>query len=104
MLDIPLLTIGFQEQIYRFAGSGCKKCLACFAICIIKLFNLLGRLFIPHLRKRGILTFYWIVNDEEGFEDAVDSGCAGIMTDRTTFLAEYLKSRNRFFQSRSDSF
>ena len=50
---------------YRFAGTSCKKVLVCIVFQLIRFFNLISRLFIPHLRKRGILTFYWILNEEE---------------------------------------
>jgi hypothetical protein len=43
-------------------------------------------LFIRHLKKRGILTFYFILNEEEDFDRAVGKGCSGIMTDLTASL------------------
>lgn len=83
-----------------FIEGSCKKCLISG---VLKFFNLLSRLFIPHLKKRGILTFYWIVNEDEDFETAVSMGCSGIMTDRPSKLARYLKSTNLYFSNGSDS-
>lgn len=88
---------------YNFAGSGCKKCLVCVVIALLNFFNLLSRLFIPHLKKRGILSFYWILNEEEEFEGAVSMGCSGIMTDRPSLLARFLKSSKLYFEGSSTS-
>ncbi len=68
-------------MVDKLTLSGCKKILACIALYFLRFFNLISRLFIPHLRKRGILTFYWIVNDKEGWNKAISMGCRGIMTD-----------------------
>jgi len=45
------------------ANTNGKKCLVWLLIKMIKFFNLINRLFVPHFKKRGILTFYWIVNE-----------------------------------------
>lgn len=63
-----------------------------------------------HLRKRGILVFYWVLNDPDDYRRAVQvhlflhlgclcwdfkAGVTGIMTDSPTLLHEYLnKTRN----------
>ena len=52
---------------YKLAGSGCRKCLVCVVMALMSFFNFVSRLFVPHLKKRGILTFYWIVNEQEDF-------------------------------------
>ena len=77
-----------------------RKVLVCIFLSIVRFFNLISRLFIPHLRKRGILTFYWIVNDEEGWERAIGMGCKGIMTDMPTELRKYLLGRGLYFEER----
>ncbi|KAL1418605.1 hypothetical protein MTO96_005640 [Rhipicephalus appendiculatus] len=45
---------------------------------------------INHLRKRGIPTYLWVLNEKEDFEKAFAMGAAGVMTDRPTLLREYL--------------
>ncbi len=50
---------------YEMTNSCGGKVFICILINMLRFFNLISRLFIPHLRKRGILTFYWIVNEEE---------------------------------------
>ena len=67
VLDIPLVTGEMKNWAYKLADSGCNKCLVCVAMGLISFFNLVSRLFIPHLKKRGILSFYWIVNEQEDF-------------------------------------
>jgi hypothetical protein len=88
---------------YRLAGSNCKKCLVCVAMGLMSFFNFVSRLFVPHLKKRGILTFYWIVNEQEDFQAAVATGCSGIMTDLPSNLARYLKSSKLYFEGSSTS-
>lgn len=67
VLDIPLLTENFIKIIQDFTDSCWKKCLAYMLIGMLKCFNGLSGLFIRHLKKRGILTFYFIINDEDDF-------------------------------------
>jgi glycerophosphoryl diester phosphodiesterase len=57
----------------------------------------MSRLFIPHLRKRGILTFYWILNEREDWEKAISMGCRGIMTDEPSKLFAFLKEKQLYF-------
>ncbi|KAH7956520.1 hypothetical protein HPB52_010161 [Rhipicephalus sanguineus] len=45
---------------------------------------------INHLRKRGIPTYLWVLNEKEDFEKAFAMGAAGVMTDRPTLLREFL--------------
>lgn len=97
MLDIPLVTAEMKSMAYKAAGSACKKCLVCVIFGLFSFFNLMSRLFIPHLKKRGILTFYWIVNEEEEFDSAISMGCSGIMTDVPSRLARHLKSSSLYF-------
>lgn len=46
---------------------------------------------INHLRKRGIPTYLWVLNEKEDFERAFAMGAAGVMTDRPTLLREFLE-------------
>lgn len=52
--------------------------------CIVRKF------IIRHLRKRGIPTYLWVLNEEEDFDRAFALGAAGVMTDRPTLLRKYL--------------
>lgn len=52
--------------------------------CIVRKF------LIRHLRKRGIPTYLWVLNEEEDFDRAFALGAAGVMTDRPTLLRKYL--------------
>lgn len=47
----------------------------------VKLINFLTKPLIWHLRQRGILSFGWVCNTKEAFDNAVKSGFQGIMTD-----------------------
>jgi lysophospholipase D len=97
-VDIPLATDSFYKIIKKFTTGSClKSCLGCVIYQILNCFNFLGRIWIRHLKKRGILTFYFILNSEEDFDTAVASGCSGIMTDYPSQLNAYLKRNNLFF-------
>ncbi len=99
VVDIPLATESFRKMVIKFAGDSClKKSLLWLAFQIVNCFNFFSRLWIPHLKKRGILTFYFILNDEEDFETAISIGCSGIMTDLPTKLNKYLKKKGLFYQ------
>ena len=37
--------------------------------------------------------FYWVLNEEREYEQALGIHCDGIMTDRPTALVAYLKER-----------
>jgi len=63
VLDIPLVTEGMIKLTDSMATTCGRKVLICILISILRFFNLMSRLFIPYLRKRCLLTFYWIVND-----------------------------------------
>lgn len=96
VLDIPLLTTGMIQMTEEMATSCGRKILVCLLVNLMRFFGLMSRLFVPHLRKRGILTFFWIVNDEEDWETAVNMGSRGIMTDCPSQLHQYLLRKNLF--------
>jgi hypothetical protein len=67
VLDIPLVTDDFERIAKEMAGSACRRCLASLLILFAKCFNCLSWVFIRHLKKRGILTFYFILNHPQDF-------------------------------------
>lgn len=69
-----------------------------FTIFQYYLVTIIGRIYIPHLRKRGILTFFWTIDDEEGFTEAIAFGGAGIITDEPTKLANFLRKKGIYYQ------
>ena len=52
--------------------------------------NPLMGLLAYHLRKRGIMTHYWVANCEDDFRRAIKYGASGIMTDNPPLLKDYL--------------
>lgn len=48
---------------------------------------------IWHLKRRGVMTFYWVCNTNSEFKRAIEGGCCGIMTDDPFLLNEYLKGK-----------
>jgi len=43
-----------------------------------------------HLRKRGIATYFWVLNDEDGYRRAFELGAEGVMTDCPAKLRRWL--------------
>ena len=39
--------------------------------------------FIPHLKKRGMMTFIFTVSKKYEFDRVLETGCSGIITDET---------------------
>jgi hypothetical protein len=95
VLEIPLVTEEFKALLFQEEGARWVKYLK-FGVYL--LLDLLSRLYVPHLRKRGIMTFYWIVNEERDFERAAARGSAGIISDSPSRLASYLKKSQIYFQ------
>ena len=58
---------------------------------VIKLTNPLMGLLAYHLRKRGIMTYFWVANCEDDFKRAFKYGASGIMTDDPPLLKEFLE-------------
>jgi len=54
--------------------------------------NPLMKLLNYHLRKRGILTFYWVCNYDHHFKKAIDHGASGIMTDNPATLSTFMEA------------
>lgn len=89
-LEIPLFT-NDQLQWIKSLRRGCMvSVFGCFA----RLVNCITGGLVRHLKKRGIPTFAFVLNTEEGFKMARDKGCAGIMTDVPSVVREYLSAHS----------
>ena len=61
-----------------------------------KVFNflLMQKTYFEHLEARGIPTGGWTINSEKHFDEALDIGINGILTDYPTKLKIYIEKRN----------
>ena len=41
---------------------------------------------MAHLNKRGVISMYWVINDDDEVSMALKTKVAGIMTDRPEFV------------------
>ena len=57
-------------------------------------FSFLYNLMFYHLKRRGIVVFIWVLNEEEEFNIAYMYGASGLMTDYPSKAAKYFKKRN----------
>ncbi|KAL4512718.1 hypothetical protein ABPG72_020555 [Tetrahymena utriculariae] len=96
-LQIPI----FNREHYewkKLESKGFAQHLACrvyfFAIRLL-LSSFVAQPLFEHLRQRGILVIFWVMNDLEMFEKCLQfSGCVGIMTDEPALLAQFLKEKS----------
>lgn len=58
---------------------------------MVRIINIVTRPLIWHLKRRGIVSFGWVCNTREAFDNAVKGGFQGIMTDDPFLLDSYLK-------------
>lgn len=56
--------------------------------------NFLIQPLVAHLKKRGIMTYYWVCNNESDAKRAIKYGACGVMTDDPTMLDNLLKKDN----------
>lgn len=54
---------------------------------------------INHLKKRGVLTYIWVVNDWRSFEGAFKTGAVGIITDIPTEFKSFLVKKNLYIEN-----
>uniref|UniRef100_A0A146KVK1 Glycerophosphodiester phosphodiesterase domain-containing protein 1 n=1 Tax=Lygus hesperus TaxID=30085 RepID=A0A146KVK1_LYGHE len=101
----------FQPSMYLHPSwrKHCKKSDGHFLVFWSPLFIhyvdrlLMNKTLFQHLKKRGIQTYVWVINDETQFKKLYDLGVTGIMTDYPTKLKifldqhpEYSPSQNSF--------
>ena len=91
-LQIPLYSKDFYEWINSSTnGNSSFRLNAMFTI--MKVFNYLLIPMVWHLRRRGIMTYYWVCNDKEDFSRAITCGSCGIMTDEPWLLNDFIENK-----------
>lgn len=78
VLQIPLYTKAYEATRGREKGNGLSNWLYFMGI---KLAYYAAIPLLWHLKRRGVLAFYWVCNSESEFYRAIKGGCNGIMTD-----------------------
>lgn len=86
-MQIPLWTEESYHWKIREWGDTWK---VHFFFKAIKISNYIARIMAYHLRKRGVMTYYWVCNSYDDFSRAMKFGANGIMTDNPPLLAKYL--------------
>jgi hypothetical protein len=89
-MQVPLWTEELEQWKLREWGNTWKIRLF---FKLLKVGNLLMGLMAYHLRKRGILTFFWVCNYSKEFDRAIRYGASGIMTDDPQLLDQYLEEK-----------
>ena len=83
-LEIPMPLIAYKKFGPKITST--QKTLA-----KISNFLLMRKTLFEHLSQRGILTYVWVLNDEEDFDKAFMLNVTGVMTDYPSLLTDYLK-------------
>lgn len=96
-LEVIMPSIVFDEEKVPFKISRPLMCLLKTADLL-----LMSPILFHHLRRRGIQTYLWVLNDEADFDRAFKLGADGVMTDFPTKLKNYLDNHPEFKVQRSD--
>jgi len=65
-------------------------------VTFIKFVNIISAPMYYHLKKRGILVTYWVLNHETDFEEALKHNVNGIMTDLPKTLHDFLQKKGKY--------
>jgi len=71
-LQIPLYTVEFEKWKASFAGSLKERFAVTFFHSMVKFLNFISPPLFYHLKKRGVLVIYWVLNDPHDFQRALD--------------------------------
>jgi len=91
-LEIPMPSI-FYDNNYRTpeANVGLGK-LPIWSLCMADYIMMSPTLF-NHLHRRGIHTYFWVLNSEEEYARAFSLGATGVMTDYPSRLQKFLAKK-----------
>lgn len=51
------------------------------------------KILLFHMKRRGIIPLFWVMNNEEEFQTAHDLGAMGIVTDYPVAAMKYFRQR-----------
>ncbi|KAK9513048.1 hypothetical protein O3M35_001328 [Rhynocoris fuscipes] len=60
---------------------------------------LMNKTLFKHLKKRGIQTYVWVLNNENEFKKVYDLGVTGIMTDYPSRLKQFLNNNVEYYST-----
>lgn len=90
-LELPMLSV-FMAENFGLASS--RISFGKLPHLVLRIFDwiLMQPALFTHLRKRGIVTYLWVLNREADFARAKQLGVDGIMTDYPTRLKSYINN------------
>ncbi|CAG2257883.1 GDE4_7 [Mytilus edulis] len=97
LLEVVMPSIVFDDRKIPVKFSRAMTCLLRTADVL-----LMSPVLFNHLRRRGMQTYLWVLNDEEEYTRAFRLGADGVMTDFPTKLKEYLDSHPEYKTQKSD--
>lgn len=97
LLEVVMPSIMFDDNKIPLKFSRTMRCLLRTADVL-----LMSPVLFNHLRRRGMQTYLWVLNDEEEYTRAFRLGADGVMTDFPTKLKKYLDSHPEYKSQKSD--
>ncbi|EGR31455.1 hypothetical protein IMG5_109040 [Ichthyophthirius multifiliis] len=95
IFQVPFYTLEYYEWKKKEAqNSNLNTLMVNIVFTYLKFFNSIQKGINQHLNKRGILVYYWVLNDEKYFQQALQTKPNGIITDCPTKLRKFLNKLN----------
>jgi glycerophosphoryl diester phosphodiesterase len=88
--QFPYVNADYVHDVMTGEASNFKKKIK---ISALRLYNKFNKLIFYHLRQRRIFVFFYNINDEAGFDEVVEKGIDGIITDTPGALIEYVSKK-----------
>jgi len=90
-LELPYVTRDLQNNLNAAKKRGAMP----FPAWLVRLlaYTFTSRTFIRHVQSRGVKVSYWVLNQRSDFQDALQLGADGIMTDFPSRLTAYVSSQ-----------
>jgi glycerophosphoryl diester phosphodiesterase len=57
---------------------------------------LIRKSMVNHFKRRGLFVYYWVLNTEDEFREAIDLGINGIITDYPTRLINFIENNTEY--------
>ena len=89
--QFPFWNQDYIDDVMKTRGDNMNSKIYLFGL---KVFNVIAKLILFHLRQRRIFVFYYSINNENDFEKAINQGVDGIITDSPQLLINYLTKKD----------
>ena len=91
-LAVPYLTRDYLKmRVFTESKTPSEKLFNLFFVTTILFINCTGNAIMSHMNKRGVLTSYWVLNDQDEIKFVLNkTTVSAIMTDRPEFAKQFI--------------